>query len=166
VTTQDGEIPGAAARLSELAAEPGLAVLVTGDSSEAERELMLLDVGCEARAPALVRAALSEIRELDAIREDVILVAGELVTNAVVHSGGAATDTIRVRAVLIGGGVVISVDDPGLSDDAPQMQAADGSRVGGNGLRIVNHLAHRWRFERGRRHRVWAQLASGGARLG
>jgi hypothetical protein len=45
--------------------------------------------------------------------------------------------------------VLISVDDPGLSDSTPQMQDADISRVGGNGLGIVNQLARHWGSARG-----------------
>jgi hypothetical protein len=119
-----------------------------GASPESEQDLMVLDVGCANQAPAVVRAALSELRELDAVRDDVILVASELVTNAVIHSSGTAADTIQVRAVLTGGNVVISVTDPGLSDDTPQIRAPDVLRASGHGLRIVSQLG-RWGFDCG-----------------
>lgn len=134
------------------------AVRATGGSPEPGRELMTLDVACTHHAPAVIRAALGDIRELGAVRVDVILVASELVTNAVMHSGGSAADAIQVRAVLIGPDVLVAVDDPGLAGDTPRMRGADVLRVGGNGLWIVNRLARHWGFERGRGCRVWAQL--------
>jgi anti-sigma regulatory factor (Ser/Thr protein kinase) len=136
-------------------------VRATGASQEHERELLVLEVGCGSEAPALVRAALSQIEELGAAREDAILVASELVTNAVVHSGGSPADTIQVRTVLIRGDVSISVHDPGLSDDTPHLRDADVWQASGRGLRIVNQLARHWGFERDRGYRVWAELATG-----
>ena len=121
----------------------------------------MLEVGSGREAPAIARAALRQIKELGAARDDAILVASELVTNAVVHSGGAAADTIQVRAVLIGGTVSIRVHDPGLSDDIPHLRDPRVMQAEGRGLRIVNQLARRWGFERDRGHRVWAELATG-----
>jgi anti-sigma regulatory factor (Ser/Thr protein kinase) len=109
----------------------------------------------------LVRAALSQIKELGAAREDAILVASELVTNAVVHSGGSPADTIQVRTVLVRGDVSISVHDPGLSDDTPHLRDANVLQASGHGLRIVKQLARRWGFERDCGYRVWAELATG-----
>jgi anti-sigma regulatory factor (Ser/Thr protein kinase) len=122
---------------------------------------MVLNIVCAKHAPAFVRAALSKIRELDAVRDNLILVASELVTNAVKHSGGSPADTIQVRAVLRRGNVLISVNDPGLSNDTPRMRHADVARASGHGLRIVNQLARRWGVERDRGHRVWAEPATG-----
>jgi anti-sigma regulatory factor (Ser/Thr protein kinase) len=111
----------------------------------------------------LVRAAFSHIGELGAARDDAILVASELVTNAVVHSGGSPADTIHVRAALIRGEVSITVRDPGLSGDIPHLRHTDASETGGRGLRIVQQLARRWGFELDPGHRVWAELATGGS---
>lgn len=138
----------------------GARVLVLTRSVLAEpgRELLSLEVECGSRAPAVVRAALGQIKELGSARDDVLLVASELVTNAVVHSGGSSADTIRVRAVLIRGAVSISVHDPGLSGDSPRVRGADGWQADGWGLRIVKELAHRWGFEGAHGRRVWAEL--------
>ena len=57
---------------------------------------------CSEHAPALVRAALREVGELGAVRDDAILIASELVTNAVVQSQGSAAHDLHVRAVLSG----------------------------------------------------------------
>jgi anti-sigma regulatory factor (Ser/Thr protein kinase) len=140
--------------------EPELAVVAADALPASERELLVLEVGCGREAPAVVRAALRQIKGLGAVRDDAILVASELVTNAVVHSGGSPGDTIRVRAVLVGGDVSISVHDPGLSGDTPQLRDTDVTQAGGRGLRIVKQLARRWGFELDRGHRVWAELAA------
>jgi anti-sigma regulatory factor (Ser/Thr protein kinase) len=122
---------------------------------------MALDVVCARQAPALVRAALSAISELDAVRGEATLIATELVTNAVVHSGGRAADTIHVQALLRAGNVLISVDDPGRSADIPRMQDPNVQRVSGHGLQIVNQLARQWGVGPNGGHRVWAELARG-----
>jgi len=128
---------------------------------ESERELLVLEVGCAREAPATVRAALRQIKDLGAARDDAIVVASELVTNAVVHSGGSSADTILVRVVLIRGAVSISVHDPALSDDTPHVRDTDPTQVGGRGLWVVKQLARRWGFELERGHRVWADVAAG-----
>jgi anti-sigma regulatory factor (Ser/Thr protein kinase) len=139
-------------------AEMGDAVLAHCASSEASREIFSLEVECVSRAPAVVRAALGRVGELGLARDDVVLVTNELVTNAVVHSGGSPEHTIGVRATLGEGHVSISVQDPGLSDDSPRVRRSDGLRPGGWGLRIVKELTHRWGFERDEGCRVWAEL--------
>lgn len=142
-------------------------VVCPGSVAAPRREVLALAVACGSEAPATVRWALREISELGAARDDVLLVASELVTNAVVHSGGSPADTIEVRAVLTGGSVSISVQDPGRSGVSPRLRGED-ALAGGWGLQIVRQLAHRWGFERDRGHRVWAelQLPSGAGDLG
>jgi anti-sigma regulatory factor (Ser/Thr protein kinase) len=160
VTAQRETVQGSGHETQRLRSERGLADLASSDAQESECELMVLDVVC-AHAPARVRAALREIAELEPVREDVILVASELVTNAVMHSGGSAADTIQVRAVRIGEDGLISVDDPGLSNNTPRMRDADVGPAHGHGLRLVDQLACRWGYARNRGNRVWAQLATG-----
>ena len=160
VTVQSDTFQGSSPGVGLLESEPAFALAAALISPAAERELLVLKVACGREAPTLVRAAFRQIRELGASRDDAILVASELVTNAVVHSGGSAGDVIHVRAVLSGGGVVISVHDPGLSGDTPHLLKADAMRAGGRGLHIVQQLARRWGFELDRGHRVWAELAA------
>ena len=145
-----------------LESEPDYVVIAANAPPAPGRELLVLEVGCGREAPATARAALRQIKELGAAQDDAILVASELVTNAVVHSGGSPADTIQVRVVLMGRDVSISVHDPGLSDDTPHLR--DTSVVvqaEGQGLRIVERLARRWGFEFECGHRVWAELATG-----
>ena len=130
-------------------------------SPSSEHALLVLQVGCGWGAPAIVRAAFRQITDLGAARDDAVLVASELVTHAVVHSGGSPADTIQIRAVLVRGGVSISVHDPGLSGDAPHLRDTGVMQAGGWGLRIVERLARCWGSERDPGHRVWAELATG-----
>jgi anti-sigma regulatory factor (Ser/Thr protein kinase) len=125
-----------------------------------ERELLQLEVRCGREAPAIVRAALRQITGLGVAHDHTILVTSELVTNAVVHSGATAADTMQVRVVLIEGAVSISVQDPGLSSDTPHAKDTGVMQPDGRGLRIVGQLARRWGFELDRGHRVWAEIAT------
>jgi anti-sigma regulatory factor (Ser/Thr protein kinase) len=133
-----------------LGSEPDVAVLATCASPASERELLVLDFGTGSEAPAFVRTALRQTKELRGVRDDAILVASELVTNAVVHSGGSPADTIQVRAVLSRGDVAISMHDPGLSGDTPHVRDAVALQASGPGLRIVKQVARGWGFERDR----------------
>jgi anti-sigma regulatory factor (Ser/Thr protein kinase) len=149
--------PGAARLKSEL----GPALVARDAPPASGRELLVLEVGCGREAPAIARAALRQIKELGAAHDDAILVGSELVTNAVLHSGGSPADTIQVRAVLMGRHVSISVHDPGLSGDTPHLRDTSVIQAEGRGLRIVERLACRWGFELDRGNRVWADLATG-----
>lgn len=91
---------------------------------------------------------------------DVMLVASELVTNAVVHSGCSQDDVVSVEFQLSPEVVVCSVSDPGRTGKIAR--PAVGERLGGGfGLRVVEQLASRWGTERqdGGRYRVWAEVA-------
>lgn len=95
---------------------------------------------------------------------DVMLVASELVTNAVVHSGCHSDDVVSVELRLEPEAVLCSVSDPGRSGE--EAEPAPYERLhGGFGLRVVEQLASRWGRERldGGRYRVWAELARGTA---
>lgn len=91
---------------------------------------------------------------------DVMLVASELVTNAVIHSGCTRDDVVSVEFRLTSDTVTCSVSDPGRTDDVAE-PAAEDRLHGGFGLRVVNQLAARWGTEReaGGRYRVWAEMA-------
>jgi hypothetical protein len=56
-------------------------------SMSTSRDLLSLDVACDARAPAIVRTALSGTHDAGWPLDDALLVSSELVTNAVRHSG-------------------------------------------------------------------------------
>ncbi len=115
-----------------------------------------LDLPCDDRAPSAVRQALSDGADRLWAIGDAILVASELVTNAVRHSGCGEHHQIQVRVTLRGERLVIDVRDPGLSDQDAEVRA--GPEFGGFGLQIIEQLALRWGSERKRGYRVWAEI--------
>lgn len=126
--------------------------------AERPEEVLSLDVPCDRRAPAVVRSALDRIEGLGWALGDAMLVASELVTNAVLHSGCTAAEPLKVRAILGGERLVISVQDPGLSGESAQPRPTNDLNPHGWGLRIVEQLASRWGSERTGGYRVWAEL--------
>jgi serine/threonine-protein kinase RsbW len=121
-------------------------------------EVLSLDVPCDTEAPALVRAALSEREGLGWVIGDAMLVASELVTNAVLHSGCSDEHELHVTATIGADYVRICVEDPGLSAGAVTPLQISEFSDGGVGLLIVDHLVDRWGAERDGRYRVWAEL--------
>jgi anti-sigma regulatory factor (Ser/Thr protein kinase) len=121
--------------------------------------ILSLDLPCDPDAPGIVRAALAEMDRIREVVADVMLVASELVTNAVVHSGCRREHELAVRAYLDGDRMTISVHDPGLSDQVARQRVAGADGTGGWGLQIVDRLAARWGSERDDGYQVWAELA-------
>jgi two-component sensor histidine kinase len=77
--------------------------------------------------------------------DDVLLVATELVTNALRHGGAASTTGVRpfdVNWELGGDEVVVRVQDQ--NPEPPQLLPPDAFRSGGRGLAIVSAIAHDW----------------------
>lgn len=110
----------------------------------------------------MVRRALAERAPLGWSVEDAMLVASELVTNAVRHSGGRACDLVEVEIDFNGELVRLRINDPGVSGSQVEMRRA-GIPFGGLGLRLVEELASSWGAERrpdGRRL-VWAEIPVG-----
>jgi anti-sigma regulatory factor (Ser/Thr protein kinase) len=122
-------------------------------------DVVRLDVPCDRSAASIVRRALEEVRGLGASPEDALIVASELVTNAVVHSGCSPGDSIVVCAKRTLSSMVIEVQDPGRSDRRPKVRPDGTPEHGGYGLLLVQQIARRWGTERTDRQRVWAELA-------
>jgi hypothetical protein len=121
-------------------------------------ELVNLELPCDRQAPAAVRGAIHDrAGETDWMLGDAILVASELVTNAVLHSGCAEDESIQVRVGVQPQRLLISVRDPGDSGHDARVRLSPA--VGGWGLRIVEALTERWGTDRGKGYRVWAELA-------
>lgn len=118
-------------------------------------QVLRLEVPCDPKAPGTVRAALNRIAGGSRNVDDILLVASELTTNAVLHSGCAETHKLEFEAAIGPGSVVVSVRDPGLSEQSVRARGSGG----GWGLRIVDQLAARWGTERGDGYRVWAEIA-------
>jgi anti-sigma regulatory factor (Ser/Thr protein kinase) len=120
--------------------------------------LLELQLPCDERAPATVREALAGISAGEPAFGDAMLVASELVTNAVRYSG-CADDRLQVLAAREGEHLVISVTDPGASGDTARSRGPADTGFEGLGLLIVEQLATEWGEERGDGYRVWARLA-------
>jgi anti-sigma regulatory factor (Ser/Thr protein kinase) len=121
-----------------------------------ESELLCLELPCDENAPGEVRQALADAGD-DWRLGDGMLIASELVTNAVTHSGCDDGHQIEVRATRTHDRLTISVKDPGKSGHSARLPAA-GSESGGWGLYVVDQLARRWGSERTDGYRVWAEL--------
>ncbi|GAA4876857.1 ATP-binding protein [Kitasatospora terrestris] len=70
---------------------------------------------------------------------EIVLIAAELLANAVQHAGGPLTLGLRMTQ---SGRIRITVTDAGA--EAPQVGPALPERPGGHGMRIVDHLARAW----------------------
>lgn len=119
-----------------------------------------LELPCDPAAPAAVREALDQqLADLGWSLGDVMLVASELVTNAVLHSGSPPHELLRISISRGPESVLISVSDPGLSGRAAEPRLPAEFGPGGWGLRIVEQLSTRWGSDRTERHHVWAELS-------
>lgn len=109
-------------------------------------------------ARRFLRAELSG-RVPEAVLEDAVLLATELVANGVRHGGAGAEDFVHLR-VEGGPGLRIEVRDPGPSDPAlVAPRSPDMARGGGLGLHIVNQVSSRWGVgPAGTRTSVWFEL--------
>lgn len=126
-----------------------------------QRELLRITTRCAPYAPGVVRGALCHLpkRDLRWILGDAVLVASELVANAVLHSCCAADDLLSVEMRECSDCLEIAVSDPGTSGRSarPVDRPLGG---GGLGLKVVEQLTRDWGADRRPGgYRVWAQLA-------
>ena len=82
-------------------------------------DLLDMRVPCDELAPAAVREKVRDLRDLDGALDDAMLVASELVTNAVRHSLCAEDEFVTVR-VSRNGRFRIAVLDPGASGQSAE----------------------------------------------
>lgn len=113
-------------------------------------------------ARAFVAAVLGESH---ACKDLAVLLASELVTNSVRHSGAAVPGGLVTVAVAVAGeGVRVEVTDRS-GDGAPVLSPAafaDGDAEGRRGLGLVDELAARWGYQRGGGFTTtWFELAVG-----
>jgi anti-sigma regulatory factor (Ser/Thr protein kinase) len=87
-----------------------------------------------------------------------MLVASELVNNAIMHSGGMPHDDLEISASRRAQRLTISVRDPGLSGSRAGPTSATDLQVGGWGLQVVEALCERWGEEREDGYCVWAEI--------
>src|ERR1700734_3385411 len=110
------------------------------------RLLLSLELPSDPQAPATVRAALAELHDANWSLSDAQLIASELITNAVLHSGATEAHTLTVEVSRREDALIISVNDPGISGQDAHPRA-EGRASGGWGLLIVGQLARRWGTE-------------------
>jgi anti-sigma regulatory factor (Ser/Thr protein kinase) len=124
-----------------------------------DETLMALTLPCAPSASAAVREELSQLDDLGWVIGDAMLVASELVNNAVVHSGCRPDDDLKVSASRRGDRLTVSVRDPGLSGSRAGPRSPTDPQIGGWGLQIVDALCARWGEDRGDGYHVWAELS-------
>jgi anti-sigma regulatory factor (Ser/Thr protein kinase) len=116
----------------------------------------------DVHAPAAARSTIADClgdRVAPAVLDNAMLLATELVTNSVRHSGMPASAGVAVAITITPVNVRLDVDDPGRGGTiAPR--PPDEER-GGFGLNLVQTLSERWGVERAAQGgtRVWAQLS-------
>jgi anti-sigma regulatory factor (Ser/Thr protein kinase) len=123
-----------------------------------------LAVRHDASSAALVRHSIADDLAGNAIAresiDDVVLVASELVGNAVVHTAADPADSAKPLSVsweLEPGAVVVRVADG--SGDPPVRRRPGVGNTGGRGLAIVAAIASDWGVHRGERGKqVWARV--------
>ena len=118
--------------------------------------MLSLTLPCDERAPGSVREAVLQLSEDRAAFGDVMLVASELVTNAVRHSGAGREDILEVALLRQDDHVLVSVTDPGLSGARARTLDPAGATFHGLGLMVVQQLSSQWGEERAGGYRVWA----------
>jgi hypothetical protein len=118
-------------------------------------DLLCLEVASDRTAPAAVRAAVGEVREINGIRDDAKLLATELVTAAILHGAGPG-DTMEFRLSRSNDALLISVHEHGQR--ASGNPSSDILGAGALGWWIVQRLARRCGSERFDGRRFWAEL--------
>lgn len=116
------------------------------------------------QAPAVARAAISGLcndLQLDGtVRQTIVLLVSEVVSNAVLHSSGPAEADVTVTARVTPDSVRVEVIDAG---DGFTPAERDPTRIdGGYGLFLLEKSASRWGVESSRPTTVWFEVPVAG----
>ena len=124
-------------------------------------ELLRTRLPCDSSAPSRGRRALGGIAEIEPVHDDALLVASELITEAVIRSPGGAQDELQLVAERVPDGVRIAVADR-LGDNPASSPGLLGDAVAamGIGRLVVKAVARRWGTERVDGQRVWAVVGA------
>jgi anti-sigma regulatory factor (Ser/Thr protein kinase) len=131
----------------------------------ASQELEILLPAAPSAVAAARRALASAVAVEPEQRHTLLLLASELVTNAVRHAGLGTRDLIRLRCRAGADMTRVEVCDAARSEQVPRRRAArpEALEVGGLGLGLVEALADRWGVDRRARETcVWFELAAAG----
>jgi anti-sigma regulatory factor (Ser/Thr protein kinase) len=124
-------------------------------------QLLCAHFPCDSSAPWRARRALEGIAEIEPVHDDALLVASELITNAVIHSPRGADTEVELVAERVTDGVRIVVTDRPRGEPASAHgQDRHAAANVGLGLLIVKSVARRWGRERTGRQRLWAVVAA------
>ena len=119
------------------------------DQAEVRKSVTVAAVPGQVRtARAVVASAVGGSHPL---AEAAVLLAGEIVSNSVRHSGSAVPGglvTVAVTVAAGGAGVRVEVTDCS-GESTPVLLPASGDGEGGWGMRLVDALAARWGYCRG-----------------
>jgi two-component sensor histidine kinase len=116
--------------------------------------------------PGAPSVARGELRAGDgavpaSVRDDILLLVTELVTNAVRHAGVGPNECLHVEVTHRRAQVRVEVAHPG-SEFERMPPAPSHDRTGGWGLVLLDRIADRWGIEhRGRDTGVWFELQTG-----
>jgi anti-sigma regulatory factor (Ser/Thr protein kinase) len=112
------------------------------------------------RAPERARAWLQSAAGWlpEEVERNLLLLACELVNNAVLHGQAGEQDMIEIELTTTETGVRAEVSDTGPGF-APKQRDRDLDEPGGWGLVLVESIAKRWGVERDGRTCVWFELA-------
>ena len=129
-------------------------------SGEQRQSTLAIALPRTVEAPSRARAAvggLSADVDLDpGIRQTLLLLVSEVVSNAVLHSCAGPDSEICLEAIVREDAVRITVTDEG---DGFVPGPRDPSRIdGGYGLFLVEKAASRWEVQPGSPTRVWFEL--------
>src|SRR4051794_95996 len=132
------------------------------DASSELAELAELRLEVGVQAPVVARAVLvTTLRDRvpASVLDDAQLVASELITNSMLHSGTSPDAALLIRVRLSSALLRLEVEDRGrgatIAPHPPDLE-----RGGGFGLNIVDTLSEDWGVKRpAAGTRVWAQLA-------
>jgi|tagenome__1003787_1003787.scaffolds.fasta_scaffold19505582_1 anti-sigma regulatory factor (Ser/Thr protein kinase) len=112
-----------------------------------------LDAGSKARRVVVGLPISKEARE------QLALVVSELVNNAVLHTGAADADSLRLKVRLRSGRVRVEVRDNGPGFDPPSQNGHEPHAAGGYGLEIVAAISETWGVVRRRGGcTVWCEV--------
>ena len=109
------------------------------------------------RAPGQARSELETTYAQTMERpllDDVKLMASELVTNAVRHSGCAEGDPISLRATVLNGVLRVALGDNGSTTDRVEPRSAQPP----SGLGVIQTLSDRWASHRNGLFTVWFEI--------
>ncbi len=129
------------------------------EDEQASEDSIALNVDAPAAARAVATATLRG-RVPASVLERARLVASELATNSVLHSGAGDDAKLIVRITLTRATVAVEIEDSGR-DGTIAPRAGDAVNGGGFGLAVVQTLSESWGLERAAAGgtRVWARLA-------